>query len=365
MQLGIVGLARSGKTTVFNAVTGGTAKVGQYTSKNQPNVGVVHVPDERVDKLAAIYRPKKTAYASIEYVDFPAGDDAFGKGRGPTGRFVNELARTDALIHVVRAFQDDAVPHPEGSIDPARDIATMDLELAFLDLGLIERRLDRLDSELRSLKPGERESLQRLRDLLGNIKEGLEAEIPVRAQQLSAEDIRLLEGSRFLTALPMLVIINVGDADLVRRAELEEEYAARFAGPGRRVAVLGGKLEMELNELGSDEAAEFREAAGVEESGMAHAIRAGYSLLGLISFLTVGPDECRAWSVRAGVSAPEAAGKIHTDLQRGFIRAEVMRYEDLIAAGSEAEVRRRGQLRTEGKSYVVQDGDVLHILFNV
>lgn len=365
MQLGIIGLARSGKTTIFNAVTRGTAAVGTYSSSSQPNVGVVNVPDERVDRLAELYKPKKVTYASIQYVDFPAAGESFGKGEGPAGKFINELGRMDALIHVVRKFEDDSVPHPEVSIDPDRDIATMDLELAFADLAIIEKRLQRLDTEMRSAKAGERDSMTRLRDLLHRMKGELESEVPIRAQSISEDEWKLLEGSQFLTARPMLVLVNIGDEDLPNRAAIEAELRERHKGPERDLAVFSGKFEMELNELDEAEAAEFRESAGVTESGMAGAIRLSYALLGLISFLTAGPDECRAWTVRKGASAPEAAGKIHSDLQRGFIRAEVMRFEDLIAAGSEAEVKKRGQLRTEGKTYIVQDGDILNILFNV
>lgn len=363
MQLGIIGLPRSGKTTIFNAVTRGSAKVGAYST--QPNVGVVTVPDERVDRLAEVYRPRKKTYATIEYVDFPAAGESFGKGEGVAGKFLNELQRMDALIHVVRAFEDDAVPHPEGSVDPHRDIELMDLELAFADIGLIERRLARMETEMRSMKAGERIALQPLHDLLARMKSGLEAGQPIRAQGPSADDWRLLESSRFLTALPLLIVLNIGESDLPRRTAIENECRARYAGQGRDAAAMCGRFEMELNELSDDEAAEFREAAGVTESGMAEAIRVSYALLGLVSFLTVGPDECRAWPIPRGSTAPQAAGKIHTDLQRGFIRAEVVRYEDLIACGSEAEARAKGLMRTEGKEYVVQDGDVLHILFNV
>lgn len=365
MQLGIIGLARSGKTTVFNAVTRGSAQVGSYSASAQPNVGVVHVPDARVDQLAALYRPKKTTYATIEYVDFPAAGESFGKGEGPAGKFINDLARMDALIHVVRAFEDETVPHPEVTIDAHRDIATMELELAFADLAQIERRLQRIETEMRSMKAGEREHLQQLTELLKRIKAELENDVPVRAQPLTPEDWRLLESTQFLTALPLLVVVNIGDADLPRRSEIEVEFRQRYQQPARDVAVFCGKFEMELNELSDAEAAEFRESVGVTESGMAGAIRMSYQLLGLISFLTAGPDECRAWTVAAGSPAPVAAGKIHTDLQRGFIRAEVIRCDDLLDAGSEAEAKKRGLLRTEGKNYIVQDGDVLHILFNV
>ena len=365
MQLGIIGLARSGKTTVFNAVTRGTAQVGAYSASTQPNIGVVNVPDERVDRLAQLYHPKKTTYATIQYVDFPAAGESFGKGEGPAGKFINDLTRMDALIHVVRAFDDETVPHPEVTVDAARDIATMDLELAFADLAIIDKRIQRIEAEMRSIKVGERDALLRSKDVLARMKAGLEADRPIREQGLSEEDWKNLEGSQFLTSLPLLIVINVGEADLPRRSELEAEYRARHQGTGRDVAVFCGKFEMELNDLGEDEAAEFRASVGVTESGMAGAIRMSYQLLGLISFLTAGPDECRAWTVARGSTAPEAAGKIHSDLRRGFIRAEVIRFEDLIAAGSEAEAKKRGVLRTEGKQYIVQDGDILNILFNV
>ncbi len=365
MQLGIIGLARSGKTTVFNAVTRGQAQVGAYSSSTQPNVGVVHVPDDRVDRLSELYHPKKTTYATIQYVDVPAAGESFGKGDGPAGKFINDLGRMDALIHVVRRFEDDTVPHPEVTIDPDRDIATMDLELAFADLAAIERRLGRMETELRSMKAGEREALQRVRDVLVRLKAGLEAEQPIREQGVTPDEWRLLEGSQFLTARPLLLVINIGEDDLPRRAAVEEQYRGKYRATGRDVAVFCGKFEMELNDLGDEEAAEFRESVGVTESGMAGAIRVSYELLGLISFLTAGPDECRAWTVNEGATAPEAAGKVHSDLQRGFIRAEVIRFEDLMAAGSEAEAKKRGLLRTEGKQYLVHDGDVLNILFNV
>lgn len=364
MRLGIIGLSQSGKTTFFNAVTRSRAAVGLGTGQ-QPNVGVVTVPDERVDRLAELYRPKKKTYATIEYVDFPASGEAFGRGRGISGRFLNELARMDGLIAVVRAFRDETVPHPEGSVDPVRDVGLVELELAFADLALLERRIQRLETEVRSLRAGERERPQRLLELLRRMKGELEQEVPIRAQQVDADEWRLLEGSQFLSAKPLLVVINIGEEDLPRREELEASFAQQLRAPHREVAVTCAKFEMELNELSPEEAEAFRQEVGVRESGAAQAIRASYHLLGMISFLTAGPEEVRAWTIPAGATAPEAAGKIHSDLQRGFIRAEVVRFEDLVAAGSEAEARKRGLMRTEGKGYVVQDGDVLHILFNV
>jgi hypothetical protein len=365
MDVGIIGLAQAGKTTVFNAVTRGKAQTG-FGAAHEPNIGVVKVPDPRLDTLAAMFRPKKVTPAEIRYVDFPPAGAHFGKGEGPGGAFLNEVRRVDALMHVVRAFHNPAVPHPEGTIDPARDIATLELELAFADLAVIERRLERLEAELRAVRAGERGAGERERALLTRLKAALEAERPLRALDLSDEEERLIAGFRFLTRKPMLILLNVGEEDIAHREAIEAEYRARFAGPRTDVAALCGKLEMELLELPHEEAAEYRRHLGLgDETGLNRAIRLSYRLLGLISFFTVGPDECRAWTVEAGATAQRAAGKIHSDMERGFIRAEVIHYEDLAAAGSEAEARRRGLMRTEGKGYIVQDGDVLHILFNV
>jgi len=365
MDVGIVGLAQSGKTTVFNAVTRGKAQTG-YGGNQEPNMAVVKVPDARLDTLSALYKPKKHSPAEIRYVDFPAAGAAFGRGEGPGAAFLGQLRTVDALIHVVRAFDDPAVPHPEGSVNPARDVAAMDLELAFADLALIERRLERLAAELRSQKAGERAAGEREQALLTRLKDALEQETPIRALDLSEDEERTIAGYRFLTQKPLLLVFNIGDDQLAERERLEADWRQQFAAPRTDVAALSGKLEMELLDLSEEEAAEYRRELGLEEeTGLDRAIRLSYALLGLISFFTAGPDECRAWTVQKGATAPQAAGKIHSDLERGFIRAEVIRYEDLIAAGSEAEAKKRGVMRTEGKAYVVQDGDVLHILFNV
>ena len=365
MDVGIIGLSQAGKTTIFNAVTRGKAQTG-YGGGQEPNIGVVKVPDKRLDVLTAMYKPKKTTPAEIRYVDFPAAGANFGKGEGPGGQFLNEVRRADALIHVVRSFTDAAVPHPEGSVDSRRDIATMDLELAFADLALMERRLDRLEAELRSIKAGERGQGEREKALLGRCKAHLEAEQPLRTLDLSEDEQKQLSGYRFLTLKPLLLLLNVGEDEVAERQRIEDEFRALTDGTGAEVAALCGRLEMELLDLSAEEAAEYRRDLGLgDETGLDRAIRLSYHLLGLISFLTAGPDECRAWTVRKGSSAPAAAGKIHSDLERGFIRAEVIRYDDLVAAGSEAEAKKRGTLRTEGKTYIVQDGDVLNILFNV
>ncbi|HZQ37247.1 MAG TPA: redox-regulated ATPase YchF [Dehalococcoidia bacterium] len=364
-DVGILGLAQSGKTTVFNAVTRGNAQTG-YGGAHGPNIGVVKVPDRRLDVLAEMFHPKKVTPADIRYADFPAAGAAFGRGEGPGGQFLAEVRKNDALIHVVRLFENAEVPHPEGGIDAMRDIGTLDLELAFADQALIQRRLERLGAELRSLKPGERTAGEREQALLTRLQQGLERDEPIRAQPLSEDEERLIAGYRFLTQLPMLVLLNIGEDGVARAAEIEAEYRAKLQTPKTDVTAFCGKLEMELAEMEPEEAAEYRAELGLgEEAGLDRAIRLSYHLMGLISFLTAGEDECRAWTVRAGSTAPQAAGKIHSDLERGFIRAEVVRYDDLVAAGTMAEAKKRGLVRMEGKTYVVKDGDVLNILFNV
>lgn len=364
-DLGIIGVARSGKTTVFNAVTRGKAVTG-YGGGHEPNIGAVKVPDRRLDVLAEMYHPKKYTPAEIRYVDFPAAGAAFGRGEGPGGQFLNELRKMDALIHVVRAFEDATVAHPEGSVAPSRDIEAMNLELAFADLAFIERRQERLRTEVRSQKAGERMAGERELALLERLREQLEADVPIRAQPLTADEQRTIASYRFLTAAPLLILLNVGEEEIERREALESEYASRFAQPQTSVAALCGKLEMDLLQLSPEEATEYRADLGLgEETGLDRAIRLSYHLLGLISFLTAGPDEVRAWTVRQGATAPEAAGKIHSDLERGFIRAEVVRFEDLAAASSMVEAKKRGLVRMEGKGYAVQDGDVVNILFNI
>ncbi|MHB8575059.1 MAG: redox-regulated ATPase YchF [Dehalococcoidia bacterium] len=364
-DVGILGLAQSGKTTVFNAVTHGNAQTG-YGGSHGPNMGVVKVPDARLSVLSEMYHPKKTTLADIQYADFPAAGAAFGRGEGPGGQFLAEVRKNDALIHVVRLFENPEVPHPEESINPLRDVANLDLELQFADLALIERRLDRLRSELRSLKAGERGAGEREVALLERLQQGLEQETPVRAQPLSEEEQRLIAGYRFLTQRPMLVLLNIGEEDVARADTIEAEYRARLTTPRTEVAAFCGKLEMELAALEGDEAREYRAELGLGvETGLDRAIRLSYRLMGLISFLTAGEDECRAWTVNDGATAPQAAGKIHSDLERGFIRAEVVRFEDLVAAGGMPEAKKRGTVRMEGKIYVVKDGDVINILFNV
>jgi GTP-binding protein YchF len=362
MDLGIIGYQRSGKTTVFNAVTRGHAEVGAYGAGVQPNIGVVKVPDDRLERLAKLFDPKKFTLADIRYIDFPG--EAFSGGQGPSAQFLAQLARSDALIHVVRAFKEETVPHPQGSIDGQRDAAAMELELAFADAAFIERRLERIEAEVRSMKASERTEAERHVALLKRLKAGLEADTPLRRQEITEEEAKSLVNYQFLTDKPLLLVVNSDESDAARTGEIEAEYAA-FAGERAAVAAISGKIEAELAQMTDADAAEFRADLGVTEPGLERMIRMSYALTGLLSFFTVGPDECRAWNVRTGATAPEAAGKIHTDLERGFIRAEVVGWEELLDAGSMPEAKKRGVVRQEGKTYVVQDGDCLNILFNV
>jgi GTP-binding protein YchF len=363
VDLAIVGLERSGKTTVFNALTGGHAETGGYGAGLEPNLGVVKVPDDRLDRLAELIKPRKVTYAEIRYIDFPGA--GFSKEKGPAAQYLGALSGADALVQVVRLFQNDAIPHPDGSIDPERDVKALDTELAFADLAVIERRLDRLEADLRSRRAGEREAGLNEQMLLEKFKRELEDERALRALDLAAEELKLVAGFGFLTLKPMLILLNVGDAGAEDLSEIEARFSGLAATQRTAVSAIPGRIEEELAQMSPDEAAEFRAEMGLPESALARTIRASYGLLGLISFLTVGEPEGRAWTLPEGSTALRAAGAIHSDIERGFIRAEVIEWDRLLEAGSTAEARKRGLLRTEGKTYIVQDGDVLNILFNV
>jgi GTP-binding protein YchF len=366
MELAIVGLARSGKTTVFNALTHAHAPTGTYAGEAELHVGAVKMPDERLDKLGTLFRPKKVTHVDIQFVDIPGGLTwrGAGRGEGPAPPVQAALDRADALVHVVRGFQNDAVPPPEGSVDPARDIDAFNLELVFADLTIVERRLERLDIAVRSARAGEREAGEKEVALLRRVKEGFEQEKPLYAQGLSTEEIRSLGNYNLLSAKPLLTLLNIGEEDVSRQDEIEAEYRGQV-GPQTEVAALCGKLEMELNDLSEEEAAEFRADLGAGEPAADRISRLAFELLGLVSFFTVGEDECRAWAIPKNTPAVKAAGRVHSDMEKGFIRGEVIRWDELLATGSLAEARKRGVLRGEGKTYVVQDGDVFHILFNV
>jgi GTP-binding protein YchF len=366
MQIAIVGLAGAGKTTVFNTLTRGHAETGGYGGTTL-NVGVVKVPDERLDRLAAIFNPRKIVHADVTYADLPAPPPSADGRVGAEELPPEHLARlrdADALLHVVRAFDSDAVPHPSGSIDPRRDLEQLDLELALADLAVVERRLERLRTGGRHGTPAEREANDQEAVILARLKAALEAGRPIRDEALEADEEKAIRGFRFLTQKPVLVLLNIGEGQIAGARELVDGLAAGFPVRHTLVDALSGRFEMELGELEPDDAAVFMAELGIQESGLDRVIRLSYRLLGLISFLTAGPDEVRAWPIPEGATAVDAAAAIHTDLAKGFIRAETVAYDDLVALGSIAEARRAGKLRSEGRTYQVRDGDVIEILFS-
>ncbi len=366
MQTAIVGLAGSGKTTVFNTLTRGHAETGGFGGVTL-NVGVVKVPDVRLDRLAEIFKPKKVVQADVTYADLPAPPASTEGHVGTEELPADHLARlrdSDALLHVVRAFEDPSNPHPDGTVDPGRDLERLDLEFVLADLSMTERRLERLKGSGRHGTPAEREAAEREEIVLGQLHAGLEAGKPIRDLGLEADEEKAIRGFRFLTQKPVLVLLNVGEGDLAAAPALVEGIAAGYDHQHVMVEALSARIEMELGELEPDEATAFMEELGIAESGLDRVIALSYRLLGLVSFLTTGPDEVRAWPIPDGSTAVDAAAAIHTDLAKGFIRAETVAYEDLVALGSMAEARKAGRLRSEGKTYRVRDGDVLEILFS-
>ena len=364
MRMGIIGLPLSGKTTVFNALTLGRAEVGAVGGKRGVNVGSADVPDERLTKLGEMYRRDRVVHAEVTYVDLPGPPD----GRGTnlfTGEAVNQLQQVDALLLVVRAFADEAVPHPLGGLDYRRDIEKAVFDLLFADITIIDRRVERMREGMKGARAADRVATERGIVALGKLQDGLEAGVPVRAAELDDAARRALSGMSLLSSLPFLVALNIGEDDLWRSKELEADVKAALTGPGTGAAVVCGKLESEFAELDETEEAELRAGLGAGESGLNRMIRLSYEVLGLVSFLTCGRDEVRAWTVESGTRAVNAAGRVHSDIERGFIRAEVVSYDDLVRSGSWPEARRAGVLRKEGRDYAVQDGDVIDFLFSV
>lgn len=360
MDLAIVGLRASGKTSAFKALAAGHGSAGGDTRAE--HIGAVKIPDERLEKLAALVHSRKITPLEVLLHDLPP---IFERGAAPSGDAGESLSRADALLHVVRAFHRDDVPHPAGSVDPARDMAAFDAEMMLSDLGIIERRLDKLDIMVRTGRPEERESGAREQALLMRCKAILEKDTPLRREITDPADVKALANFGLLSLKPMLLLVNIDESDAGRASEVEAEYSARFRGTGTSATAMSAKLEAELAELSPEEAEEFRRELGAEAGATQRVLGKVIDLLGLIAFFTVAEKESRAWSLAAGGTALQAAGRIHTDIERGFIRAEVIDWEKLLEFGSHAEARKHGQLRTEGKAYVVQDGDVINILFNV
>jgi GTP-binding protein YchF len=355
LHAALIGYPSTGKSTLFQLMT--SAKDAPR-GKGDTAIGISKVPDARLDRLTAMFNPKKRVPATIEFTDIVAP----GRSGAATLVDVAGYKNADALVHVVRAFRDPAVPHPAGSVDPARDAQAMEDELILADLGVVERRLERMDKDLKKNRSAE---LEREQDLLGRCKAALENGQPLRAMGLTGDDLRRLRGFQLLSAKPLLMVINLDEADAGAAISVEKAAAATGLTPflsreGTRAVPLCARIELEIASLEPADAEAFLKDMGLAESGLDRVIRASYDLLGYLSFFTVGDDECRAWSIRRGTVALDAAGEIHSDIQRGFIRAEVVGYEPFIASGSLAASRDKGELRLEGKDYLVKDGDIIN-----
>lgn len=357
MKTGIIGLPQVGKSSLFRILTKAQLSEHAFANPREAHVGVAKVPDDRLDRLAALYNPKKLAHASVEYVDL----GAIGQEALKESAYLGHLRQVDALAHVLRAFEDAAIPHV-GNIDPLRDIRNVEFDLMVSDLGQVEKRLERLEKDLKKMRSPE---LEKENDLLLRAKAHLESEKPLREMEMPPEDKKRIRGFMFLSEKPMLYVLNVSESPELGK-ELQSavtkykvsEVASR---PHAAATAICGKVEAELSEMSDADAAEFLSSYGLQESGLARLIRTTYALMGLISFFTVGEDECRAWTIPVHTRAVEAAGAIHSDLEKHFIRAETIHWDQLLDAGSEANARSRGTLRLEGKDYIVKDGDVMHI----
>ena len=365
LDVGIVGLPNVGKSTLFNAITKAGAEAANYPFCTiEPNVGVVDVPDARLNVLHEMYSSKKTTPASVRFVDIAGLVEGASKGEGLGNKFLEHIRQVDAIAHVVRCFEDSNVTHVEGSIDPIRDIGIIMTELCLADLDVIEKRIMKL---AKIAKSGSKEA--RVEDeLLRRIKAVLEEAKPARSMELTEDELELIREMNLLTLKPMLYVANVAE-DEVATADRENAFVQKVReyakAEGSEVVTISAKVESEIAELDGDDAKMFLEELGLDESGLDKLIKAAFELLGLLTFMTAGPDECRAWTIVRGTTAPKAAGKIHSDIERGFIRAEIVNYDDLVAAGSTAAAREKGQVRLEGKDYIMQDGDVTYFRFNV
>ena len=365
MDIAIVGLPRSGKTTIFNAVTRGAAQVAAFSSQTKPNIGVAKVPDDRLQPLVKIFEPAKITHAEVTYVDIPAAPEGLGQSKGISGEYLNHLQKADALVIVARSFDDPAVPDEGNGIDASRDIETLLYEFTFADLGILERRMGRIKDNLKSARTTERDGLNREHALASRLKDGLEDGMSIRRQTLTPDEAKHVEGFQFLTNKPVIVVANVGEDDTSAAGDIEAQLDTQFGEDGILTAALSGKLEMELSQMDPEDEKEFRESLGAGESGLDRMMSLSYKALDQLTFFTCGPTEVRAWTGTKGGTAPQAAGKIHSDMERGFIRAEVVGYDDMVRTGSMAEARKQGVFRQEGKTYIVTEADVMLILFNV
>jgi ribosome-binding ATPase len=369
MKVGIVGLPQVGKTTIFRLLTQGRVDTSSWGGGRDAHIGIAYVPDARLDKLAEVVQPQKTTYATVEYVDLPGLSRGEGKAalQGQAkemSTYLNSLKNIDTLLHVVRAFDDPNLPHVEGTVDPLRDIGVFELEMIFSDLAIVEKRLERLSKDLKKVKNPE---LEMENEVLLRFKAALESEQPLRELELTPEEDKRVRGFTFLSAKPMLLVINVADQDALKIERVVEEFGLQQQASMRNIAITAvcGKIESEIAALPPDDAKLFMEDLGISGSALDRIIQKSYDLLGVFSFYTAGEPEVRAWTIPRNTPAPQAAGAIHTDIEKGFIKAEVVSFDDMVELGSFPAAKSKGVLRLEGKEYRVREGDVILFRFNL